>query len=382
MLKIITPVIAILTFGLISCHTGENKPSPSKESYKLMPVSYAKGFRTEIYSHYQKLVVLSPWQNSNGQQFEYYLVPENKEIPKELKGKEIIRTPVKRVICMSTSHLGFLSALNEVGSIKGLSGMNFASDSAVRKAVKNKQISDVGYDTGLNYETILALKPDVILTYSIAGEITSTINKLKDLNLKVVIIGEYLEESPLAKAEWIKFAGALYNKENEAIDYFGKVENNYNKVKARVSEVKFRPLVLTGLPFKDAWWMAGGRSNSARLIDDAGGEYLWKDNQSKDAFVVSMEDVIMRSAKADFWINCGNIHSINELAATDSRFKTFPQVVQHTVYNNNLAVSDGGGNDYWERGVVRPDLILSDLVKIFHPECAKDETFNFYKKID
>jgi iron complex transport system substrate-binding protein len=256
------------------------------------------------------------------------------------------------------------------------------SDTTVQKAIKNKLILDVGYDTGLNYETILGLKPDLILAYSIGGEITGIINKLKDLNLNVILIGEYLEESPLAKAEWIKFVGALYDKEKEAFEYFRMIENNYNAVKDKVSKVKFRPLVFTGLPFKNAWWVAGGKSNVAHLISDAGGEYLWKDNQSKDAFVVSIEDVVMYSAKADYWINCGNVNSIRELLATDSRFSTFPQIAQKTIYNNNLAVSKGGGNDYWERGVIRPDLILSDLVKIFHPECDSGKIFNFYKKIE
>jgi iron complex transport system substrate-binding protein len=347
-----------------------------------MPVSYARGFKIEIFSNYKKLTVLSPWQNSQGISFEYYLVPQNKEIPDELNGKEIIRTPVKKVICLSTSHIGFLSVLNVTNSIKGISGPGFVLDTTVQKAINNKSIIDVGYDTGLNYETILGLTPDLIMAYSIGGEITGTINKLKDLNLNVVLIGEYLEESPLAKAEWIKFVGALYNKEKEAFEYFGWIENNYNAVKNNVSKVKFRPLVLTGLPFKDAWWMAGGKSNLARLIADAGGEYLWKDNQSKDAFVVSIEDVIMRAAKAEYWINCGNVNSISELLATDSRFNAFPQVTKKTIYNNNLVVSKGGGNDYWERGVVRPDLILSDLVKIFHPECEGGQTFNFYKKIE
>jgi iron complex transport system substrate-binding protein len=380
--KLIARIFALLLFGFNSCNPGANKTPNSTNKSTLMPVSYARGFKIEIFSNYKKLTVLSPWQNSQGISFEYYLVPQNKEIPDELTGKEIIRTPVKKVICLSTSHVGFLSVLNVTNSIKGISGPGFVLDTTVQKAINNKSIIDVGYDTGLNYEIILGLTPDLIMAYSIGGEITGTINKLKDLNLNVVLIGEYLEESPLAKAEWIKFVGALYNKEKEAFEYFGWIENNYNAAKKNVSKVKFRPLVLTGLPFKDAWWMAGGKSNLARLIADAGGEYLWKDNQSKDAFVVSIEDVIMRAAKAEYWINCGNVNSISELLATDSRFNAFPQVTKKTIYNNNLVVSKGGGNDYWERGVVRPDLILSDLVKIFHPEIEGGQTFNFYKKIE
>jgi iron complex transport system substrate-binding protein len=120
----------------------------------------------------------------------------------------------------------------------------------------------------------------------------------------------------------------------------------------------------------------------ATLIQDAGGEFLWHDNTSREAFVVSLEEVVIRSARADFWINCGTVNTIDELVATDSRFLSFPQVRKKAIFNNNLMVSPGGGNDYWERGVVRPDLILADLVKIFHPESDTGKVFNFYKRIE
>jgi iron complex transport system substrate-binding protein len=382
MFKSIEWIFALLFYGLISCNPGANRTPHMTSASSLFPISYARGFKIEKYSNYKKITVLSPWQKSQGVSFEYYLVPQHKEIPEELKGMQIIRTPIKKIICLSTSHIGFLNALNEIGSLKGLSGADYVSDTNVIRAIKNKLILDVGYEQGLNYEAILGIKPDAIMAYGVGGEVTGIINKLRDLNLNVIINGEYLEESPLAKTEWIKFVGSLYEKEKEASEYFTRIESNYNTIKIKVSGVRTRPTVLTGLPFKDAWWMAGGNSNLARLIDDAGGDYLWKDNQSKDAFVVSIEDVIIRAAKAKFWINCGTVNSIKELLSIDSRFYSFPQVTKKAIYNNNLAVNSGGGNDYWERGVVRPDLILSDLVKIFHAECDSNKTFNFYKKIE
>lgn len=382
MLKLITRIFVLLFFGLISCNPGTKRDSHFSSRSTLLPISYAKGFKIENFGNYKKLTVLSPWQKSQGVSFDYFVVPQNKDIPKELEGKQIIRTPVKRIICLSTSHIGFLSALNEIGSLKGLSGIEYVSDTSVQKAIKQKLVLDVGYDQGINYETILGLKPDLIMAYGVGGEVTGILNKLRDLNLNVILNSEYLEESPLAKTEWIKFVGTLFDKEKEASEYFSRIEENYKIIKNKVSNVKFRPLVLTGLPFKDAWWMAGGKSNVAKLISDAGGEFLWKDNPSREAFVVSVEDVIMRASKANFWINCGTVNSIKELLSVDSRFSSFPQVKSKSIYNNNFAVSSGGGNDYWERGVVRPDLILSDLVKIFHPECDSDKTFNFYKRIE
>jgi iron complex transport system substrate-binding protein len=248
--------------------------------------------------------------------------------------------------------------------------------------VEQNLIKDVGYDQGLNYETILGLKPDLIMAYGVGGEVTSILNKLKDLNQTVLLNGEYLEETPLAKAEWIKLVGALYEKEKEADEYFQKVEKNYLEIKRKMASVSSRPVVLTGLPYKDSWWMAGGHSNLAHLIADAGGEFLWKENTSREAFIVSLEEVIARAPKADFWINCSTVNTISELISVDERFSGFPQVKKKTIYNNNFAVNKSGGNDYWEKGVVRPDLILADLVRIFHPEADSSRSFVFYKKIE
>jgi len=374
-------VIPFLIWGVFSCAPERKKPSDATITGHYLPVNYAKGFTINDHRKYRKITVLDPWQQSTGISFEYYLVDREKDIPAELKGKQVIRTPVRSVICLSTSHIGFLSALNEIASLKALSGAGFVSDTEVQKAVASKKVFDVGYDQGINYELIISLKPDLIMAYGVGGEVTGFINKLRDLRLNVILNGEYLEESPLAKAEWIKFVGAFYNKNQEAADYFSKIEKNYNGIKQSVISVENRPVVLTGLPYKDAWWMAGGRSNLATLIADAGGEFLWHENSSREAFVVSLEEVVIRSAKADFWINCGTVNTLDELISTDSRFSVFPQVRKKAIFNNNLSVSPGGGNDYWERGVVRPDLILADLVKIIHPECDSGKVFYFYKRI-
>jgi len=375
-------LIPLFIWGVFGCAPARKKSSVSAMTGRLLPVSYARGFTITDHGQYRKITVLDPWQQSSGVSFEYYLVDIEKDIPKELEGKQVIRTPVRSVICLSTSHVGFLSALHEIGSLRALSGAEFVSDPEVQNAVASKKVFDIGYDQGINYELILSLKPDLIMAYGVGGEVTGFINKLIDLNLNVILNGEYLEESALAKAEWVKFVGAFYNKDQEAADYFLEIENNYKRIKQKVAKAKKHPVVLTGLPYKDAWWMAGGHSNLAAMIGDAGGEFLWKDNTSREAFVVSLEEVVIRAAKADFWINCGTVNTLDELLSTDSRFTVFPQVQKKTIFNNNLKVSSGGGNDYWEQGVVRPDLILSDLVKIFHPECDSGKVYNFYKKVE
>jgi len=375
-------VIFLLSFGcLCSCLSDPSRKRSSVDKSGIIGNVEASGFTIQQKESWLKLTVANPWQKSTDNIFEYHLLRRGEKIPNALKGQQVIFTPVKRVICLSTTHIGFLDALGEVASIVGLSGTNYLTNSEVRKGVSENRIREVGYEQGLNYEMIIKLKPDVVFAYGIGAEINTQINKLHDLGVPVVLVGEYLEQSPMAKAEWLKFFGAFFGKKAVADSSFEKIKSNYQAIKSVAAKVQERPSVLTGLPFKDTWWIAGGQSNLAVLIEDAGGKFLWRENRSNEAFPVSLEEVFLRAANADFWINCGSVNNTNELLAFDSRYSDLPAVKNQRIYNNNLRAVPGGGNDYWESGVVHPDLVLADLVKIFHPEISGNGDFYYYKKI-
>lgn len=380
MSRVLIALIILATSFELSCSSHDKSKKNTEQGIK-EPIVYAKGFILANFKGYKKITVFNPWQQAKQVNLEYYLVGRSDSIPAELKGKQIIRTPISKIICLSTTHIGFLGALAETSSIQALSGVKYVSNPEVRKRIQNKEIAEIGYEQAINYELILSLKPDIVMAYGVDGEVTGTLNKLKELGIQVILNGEYLEETPLAKAEWVKFMGAFYNKQELATSYFKTIEQNYKAICKTVESLKSKPGVLTGLPYKDTWWVAGGNSNLATLIKDAGGAYLWKENQSRESFSISLEEVAISASKADYWINCGTANTINDLLATDSRFATFPPVKKRTIFNNNLIVTTEGGNDYWERGVVRPDLILADLVKIFHPESANDTIYNFYKPV-
>jgi iron complex transport system substrate-binding protein len=376
-------VVLLLCLGcLISCsYSPGNKKSPGNSSGS-KNAAEAAGFTIVPFGNYKKLTVTDPWQKSSNNQFDYYLVEKGKEMPEELRGKQVFRTPLQNVVCLSTTHIGFLDALGELSTVSGLSGSAYLTNSEVRKGIEENRVYEVGYDRGLNYEMIVKLKPDVVFAYGVGSEINAQINKLRDLGIPVVLVGEYLEQTPLGKAAWIKFFGAFYGKEEAADAIFVKIKSCYDSIKSSVSGEKIKPYVLTGLPFKDTWWIAGGRSNLAVLIEDAGGKFLWSENTSREAFPVSLEEVFLRAAKADFWINCGSVTKMDELLAFDARFSQLPAVKNSQVYNNNLRTSPGGGTDYWESGVVHPDLILKDLVNIFHHHSSDHKDFSYYKKIN
>ncbi len=375
-------VVGLLSLSLLSgCGSGTKSAKPAS-SDGLVKNSEATGFAIQEFREYKKLTVIDPWQKSTDNHFEYYLLERGTEIPAALLGKQVFMTPVQKVVCLSTTHIGFLDALGSVDAIAGLSGCNYVTHPGVQKGVADGRIQEVGYEQGLNYELILRIKPDVVFAYGVGSEINAQLNKLKDLGIPVVLVGEYLEKSPVSKAEWINFFGSFFSKQRVADSLFHAIQSNYYKIKSEALKIAKKPAVLTGLPFKDTWWMAGGQSNLAVLIADAGGRFLWNDNSSEEAFPVSLEEVFMRAGKADFWINCGSVGSMAELLSYDQRFASLPVVRNRMVFNNNLRSVPGGGNDYWESGVMHPDLVLADLVKILHPEISQGKEFYYYRKIE
>ncbi|MCP4313494.1 MAG: ABC transporter substrate-binding protein [Bacteroidetes bacterium] len=370
-----------LSFGILSAcnHGGENSGSAPGKSSSF--TEYASRFDVSTEQNYTLLRVYDPWQNSRGVTYSYVLGANKELVPDSLSGFPFIHTPVKRVVAMSTTHVAMIAGLGETGSIIGASGTAFIYNPEIRERYDSGLLTDVGYGQGLNYEMVVTLEPDVVFLYGVEGNVTTTAGKLRELGITVVYCAEYLEPYPLGKAEWIRFFARFYGRELEADILFNRVDSTYNALKEAVSGVKEKPEVMTGLPWKDTWYVAGGESFASKLISDAGGSYIWRDNPSEEAVPYDLESVFSRAVNADIWINPGNAGSLNELTAFDERFGELPVVRQGSVFNNNARMSGGGGNDYWESGTVRPDLVLADLISVFHPALLADQSMFYYMKL-
>lgn len=340
---------------------------------------YAHGFTIVESPSYIKLSVFNPWENAGNSRFDYHLIRDGY---KNDTLQNQIKIPVKKVICLSTTHVAFLSALGETDKICGLSGANYVSDTVLIKKIKEGKIPDVGYDQNLNYELIVQLKPDVVFAYGVGSEIVGFVNRLKDLGIPVVLNAEYLEQSPLGKAEWIRFIAPFFNKKEMGDSIFRLVDKNYIELKNSALNCKNRPAVMTGMPYKDQWWVPGGKAYFATMLNDAGANYLWKDNSSDESVVISPEQMIVEAENADYWLHTGFVTSLKGIAGFDRRFTKFAPYINNKVYNNDLRMSQGGGNDFWESGVVHPDLILKDLISIFHHEVAGQHSLYYYRKLD
>ncbi|MDD2381578.1 MAG: ABC transporter substrate-binding protein [Mariniphaga sp.] len=372
-------LISIGIFLFYGCH--QHQPQESD------PVAndYAQNFQIERNEDFTKLTVFNPWGKAKKISLEYYLVERNRSIPDTLAAQSIIRIPVKRVVCLSTTHIAFLDALEEIEAVRGVSGLRYISNSTLNDRLKREEVVDVGYGQQLNYELIVRLDPDLVMVYGVDSDVTGPVRKLEELGIPAIVIGEYLEESPLGKTEWIKFVGALFQKEKEAGVYFNRTEKEYNRLKSMVEANTRRnhvkvPQVMVGSPYRDSWWVPGGKSYLANLIADAGGDYLGKKNSSHESYIISFENALAWASEADYWINMGNLGSKKEIMASDQRFGKFRVYNQGKIYNNIGRMGIHGGNDFWESGTVNPQRILQDLILIFYPGLVEGELY-YYKEI-
>ena len=369
-------IIIFLIFLTTIYGCGSPEPNPGSDN------KYAHGFSIYEENGIRKVTVRNPWEKARNIEIDYYLIDRNLSIPLSLNGKNIIHTPVEKIICLSTTHLAFLDALGEINKVVGISGSRYISNPIVRDGVARAEIVDVGYGQNLNYEEIINRRPDVVMVYGVDSEITGFLNKFHDLGIPAILNAEYLEASPLGKAEWIKFVGALFDKSAMADSIFSAIEANYLRLSGIATSEPIKPKVMVGLPYRDSWWVPGGNSYLAKLIADAGGDYIGKENTSHESFVISFEEALIWAEKADVWINLNMVASKKDILEIDNRFEKFKAFRQGRIYNNNLRTTDLGGNDFWESGAVAPHHLLADLIKIFHPQLLPSSyAFEYYQEI-
>jgi iron complex transport system substrate-binding protein len=220
------------------------------------------------------------------------------------------------------------------------------------------------------------------MTYGVGNPEYDAHPKLLEAEVKVAMNSEYMETSPLGRAEWIKFIAMFFNREADADAIFGEMAQQYEALAAEAAGVTEKPTVFTGAPYGDTWYMPGGGSYVAKYLSDAGAEYLWADDESTGSIPLDFESVYERAADADYWLNTSSWMSIDDALAADARYGEFAALKNGMMYNNNARVNENGGNDYWESGVDNPHLVLADLIKILHPDLVPDHEFVYYRQLD
>jgi len=372
----------ILVAVINSCTSRSSNHTSGIQVKNIDTIKYAKGFSITLVGKCKLLSVFNPWEGAHGVEYKYLLCPPGQAVPDSLRNIPIIQVPVKRIVCLSTTHIALLSAIGKRNTLVGVASPNYVSDTITRRMIKEKKVLDVGYDQALNYEILVSLKPDIVLAYGVQGETATQFKKLEGLGIKVVLNGEYLESSPLGKCEWIKFLAAFYDVSAEASVKFKTIEHDYLQLTKICDSLKNKPKIMCGLPFKGAWYIPGGESYLAQMIRDAGGDYIWNDIHQRESVPLNFEKVIERAAIADLWINTGFSNSLKDILNEDNRLQNIKPFREKKIYNNNALTNASGGNDFWESGITNPNIILKDLIKVFHPELLPDYSLVYYKKLN
>lgn len=375
-------ILICVLISLCSCRPG-SKEIAHKASNESTVILRAERFTLERKDGWTEVKIIDPWQGATGVKQVYYLVKRGSKVPEGVDSSEIIFVPLKKIICMSTTHLAMISALNEEETVVGVSGIGFIYSDVILRNAEKGLVADVGYEANLNKELVLKLSPDLIMIYGIGSESTGYVGKIKELGIKVLINADYLETDPLGRAEWIKLFGALYCKENLADSIYATEVEEYNKLRTLIDQkATNKPKVLLGLPFKDTWYVSPGNSYICRLITDAGGNYLWTDTKSKSSMPYGIENVYLRALKADYWLNISTAKTKTDILNVDQRLGELPCFKKGNLYNNNNRITEKGGNDFWENGCLYPHLLLKDIATILHPEIFHDNTLVYYRKVN
>jgi len=338
------------------------------------------GFSIEYAQGYKLVTVESPWPGAT-RRFRYLLRHRGSPAPAGIVADASFETPVAKVATFSTTYLPQIVALGEAASVVGVDSASAVNSPEIRSRIASGAAVEVSRNWAPNVELLIALAPDAVFAYGMGNE-WDTHPKLLEAGLPVVLSGEWNESDPVARAEWIEFIAAFYEKEVQARSRVDRIAAEYAAVKARAAKASRRPSVLVNGPFQGTWTVSGGRSYMARLIADAGGAYLWADDDSSGGLTLSVEAVYARASGAEVWLNPDlRSRALGDLASLDPRFLGLPAVAAGEVWNSNLRVSPGGGSDYFESAVLNPQEVLADLAAIFHPELRASRAFAYYRRL-
>ncbi len=379
LLRYFTPIILII---LICCstackHNSSGKDNSSANKGISQDINYAKGFSIEHDDLYTQVTVYNPWKNGEVHMI-YYLVKDKKQkVPQNGKS---IQIPVKNMVVNSSTYLGFLDLLEETEKVTGVCNSDYIYNRQILEKIENGQVKDIGDSFNPDMEQIILLNPDLVMTSAFDG-VDETSRRMEQIGITVVYNIEWQEEDLLGRAEWIKFIGAFFDKSALADSIFSDIEKRYMEIKNDLTGFESCPTILSGQDFRGTWSMPAGKSYSAQLFRDAGGCYFYDtDSLHTGSIPNTMEEALIHFNDADVWVGV-QAHSLKELAGSNSRYALIKAFKDKNVFNYNKRMTPKGGNDYWETGIARPDLLLSDMIKMLHPDALPGYELTFSEQL-
>lgn len=370
----------LILFLFLGCKQKNNNQTDKTQSNSTenTHIQYAKGFQIIHFDYYTQVVIHDPWGKDDKPYAVYYLYKNNHvNIPDD--GFKL-KIPIKSVVVNTFSYFEFLQQFGELDKVIGVTDAPRIYNPTILQKIKENQIQDLGDPFNPNVEKTLMLKPDAIIKSAYAQQDTYN-ERLLNAGLPIIYTLEWMENSPLARAEWIKLIAAFFDKGLLADSIFNDIEARYIAQTKIVKDIKNKPTVLAGDNFQDTWYVPGGKSFNAILFSDAGLNYFYKDNAESGSIGLDIESVLTQFGNADFWFGC-EADSYDELTEKDKKYLLLKSMKNRRVFNNRNRMTLSGGNDYFESAIANPDLVLSDLIKAIHPELLTEAEFTYIKPLE
>lgn len=382
-----TAPTAAPTVEVLPAPTEEPTPAPTEVPTEaplapMVEIKYAHFFTLEYKEGYKLLTIKAPEADVSAQ---YALVPRDSQPKIAESDAVIVQTPIEKIITLSSTYYPMLEQIGELERVVAIDDSTYTYNEKIRAGVEEGKIAVVGGDgfsAALDLEKVIGLAPDILMAPYFNAQILQE-SKLEEAGQTLVLNGDYLENTPLGRAEWGVFLAAFFDKEAEAAQIFDQTAARYEKAKTLAAGMDNKVSVLVNTAFEGSWYMPGTDSYVAAFLKDAGAQYLFdEDVEGTGATPLAFEVVYEKAKDADYWLNVGFAADLKSLVAEDSRYEEFKAVKEGTVYNNNARMNPNGGTDYYESGVANPDLILMDLIKIFYPDLLPEHELYYYSKVN
>ncbi|HMP99340.1 MAG TPA: ABC transporter substrate-binding protein [Cyclobacteriaceae bacterium] len=364
---------------LISCSKKKQPDEANHTQRTTLQLKYAEGFKAHYEDNNIWISVTRPYQNAD-KTFKYLLVKRGNPVPEHDEETQLVYIPIEKIVCTSTTHIPLLDYLDESEKLIGFPTTDYISSEKTRELVDKGKVVDLGIDQSLNIELLLSIQPDVVMAYTISGNL-GHYKKINESGIPVVINAEYMETHPLGRAEWIKFAALFFGKEAEAEAVFNEIEKTYLQAQSLTAYFEHKPTIMSGVLYGDSWFVPSGQNNAAILLADAGLHYLWSDLPGTGFSPLSFEEVFSKAHEADYWIGASDYKSLSDMLKADRRYEWFKAFKTKQVYTYTNSIGAKGGNEYLELGYLRPDIILKDLIKITSPQSIPEHDLYFFKQL-
>jgi iron complex transport system substrate-binding protein len=367
----------------VSCNQEKKLDIPRDIGTVSLELKYAEGFSISKNKSFTVLEIKNPWPKSE-QSFRYALVEKDKAHTISINKEDfdaILLIPIERIVVTSTTHIPALEQLGVQESLVGFPGSDYISSKKTRELIDSGDIRELGQNEGINTEVLLDLNPELVVGYGVDGA-NKTFETIKNSDIPVIYNGDWVEGSALAKAEWLKFFGVLFNKEKEAVSIFDTIESNYIEAKQLAQNAKQKPTVLCGAMHKDIWYLPNGSSAEAQFLKDANVNYLWSETTGNGSLALGFESVFEKAKHADLWLSPSYYTSMEAIEKASEHYSKFDAFKNSNVYTFSNTTGKTGGVLYYELGTARPDLVLKDIIKICHPELLPEYEPYFFKPLN